>query len=189
MKLIKTALALTALALVSSPSLRAQQTRPSPPDVTSAVIGSARTDPRVIIFYGRPNSKDPKSGEIRKIWGGLVPFGKADRLGANEATTLLTSKPMVIGSTTIPAGAYTLYLVPSETGPSKLAFSKNIGKWGIPVDETQDVARVDLTKATVNDRVDQLTITVSNVPRGSSSGQIAITWENTQFTVPFTLAN
>lgn len=186
MKFIKTALALTALSLAAALPLSAQQARPSPHDVTSAVIGP-RGSPRVIIFYGRPYSKDPKTGEIRKIWGGLVPFGKADRLGANEATTLLTSKPMVIGSTTIPAGAYTLYLVPSETGPSKLAFSKNIGKWGIPVDETQDVARVDLTKNTVDTRVDQLTIAVTNVPAGG--GQIAITWENTQFTVPFTLAN
>ncbi|GAB1487834.1 DUF2911 domain-containing protein [Opitutaceae bacterium] len=189
MKFIKTALALAALSVVTSLSLSAQQApRPSPPDVTSAVIGP-RGGPRVIIFYGRPQSKDPKSGEIRKIWGGLVPFGKADRLGANEATTLLTSKPMIIGSTTIPAGAYTLYIVPSETGTSKLAFSKNIGKWGIPVDETQDVARVDLTKSTVDTRVDQLTITVSNVPDVTNGGEIAITWENTRYTVAFTLAN
>ncbi|HEY0967526.1 MAG TPA: DUF2911 domain-containing protein [Opitutaceae bacterium] len=189
MKFIKTVLALAALSFAASLSLNAQPApRPSPHDVTSAVIGP-RGSPRVIIFYGRPYSKDPKSGEIRKIWGGLVPFGKADRLGANEATTLLTSKPMVIGSTTIPAGAYTLYIVPSETGPSKLAFSKNIGKWGIPVDETQDVARVDLTKSTVDTRVDQLTIAVTNVPAGANGGQIAITWENTQYTVAFTLAN
>lgn len=189
MKFLKSVLALAALAIAtSSVSLHAQQPaqRPSPHDVTSAVIGG-RGGPRVIIFYGRPYSKDPKTGEIRKIWGGLVPYGKADRLGANEATTLLTAKPMVIAGTTVPAGAYTLYIVPSETGASKLAFSKNIGKWGIPVDETQDVARFDLTKTTVADRVDQLTIRVENVP--DAGGRILITWENTQFALPFTLAN
>lgn len=186
MKLLKTTLALAALSLVASLPVSAQQPRPSPPDVTSAVIGG-RNGPRVVIFYGRPQSKDQKSGEIRKIWGGLVKYDTAERLGANEATTLLTSKPMIIGSTTIPAGAYTLYLVASETGTSKLAFSKNIGKWGIPVDETADVARVDLTKSMVSERVDQLTIAVESVATGG--GLIRITWENTQFTLPFTLGN
>ncbi len=186
MKLLKTILALAALSLVASLPVSAQQARVSPHAATSAVIGG-RDGSSVVIFYGRPYSKDQKTGEIRKIWGGLVKYDTAERLGANEATTLLTAKPMVIGSTTIPAGAYTLYLVASATGTSKLAFSKNIAKWGVPVDETSDVARVDLTKSMVSERVDQLTIAVESVATGG--GLIKITWENTQFTLPFTLAN
>ena len=97
-----------------------------------------------------------------KSGGGLVAWDKADRLGADEATLLLTQQPLVIGETTIPAGAYTLYIVPSETGVSKLAFSTNLGKWGIPVDETKDAARIDLVKAPIEKSVDQLTIAVEN---------------------------
>ena len=57
----------------------------------------------------------------RKIWGtsedkALVPSGKAWRLGSDEATLLVTQQPLAFGDTTIPAGAYTLYMVPQETG-------------------------------------------------------------------------
>ena len=33
---------------------------------------------------------------------------------------LLTQQPLAFGDTVIPAGAYTLYIVPSEHGTSKL---------------------------------------------------------------------
>ena len=158
-------------------------------DTTSEVIGPNRNDGgRVVITYGRPNAVHPrKGGEPRKIWGGLVPYGKADRLGADEATTLVNEYPIEIGGTTLPAGAYTLYIVPSESGASKLAISKHIGKWGIPVDETQDIVRVDLKKEMLDQNVDQLTINIENVPAGSMNGLIKIKWEKTQFSVPFAL--
>jgi hypothetical protein len=159
----------------------------SPHETTGAVIGDRRTGNRVTITYGRPYSKDPKSGELRKIWGGLVPWGKADRLGSDEATLLLTQKPIVFGTTTIPPGAYTLYIVPSESGPTKLAFSSNLGKWGVPVDESHDVARVDLTKTTLDKSVDQLTISVEN-DSATGGGVLRIKWETTEFSAPFTVA-
>ena len=141
--------------------------------------------PLVSITYGRPFTIKPGTTEVRKIWGGQVPWGKADRLGADEATLLLTQVPIVIGETTLPAGAYTLYIVPSETGVTKLAISTNIGKWGIPVDETHDLARVELKKETLDKAVDQLTITVT--ADTSPNGLISISWENTNFSVPFAL--
>jgi hypothetical protein len=172
------------LSAADQPAPRAASTGGrSPHETTSTTIGG-RGGPRVTITYGRPYTKDPKTGEPRKVWGGLVAWDKAYRLGSDEATLLLTQAPLVIGETTIPAGAYTLYLVPSETGASKLAFSTNIGKWGVPVDETKDLARVDLKKETVATAVDQLTIAVENNPAGG--GVLKITWENTQFSVAFT---
>jgi hypothetical protein len=161
----------------------------TPHATTSAVIGPSRNEGGMItITYGRPHAVHPrKGGEPRKVWGGLVPYEKADRLGADEATVLLNEYPIEIAGTTIPSGAYTLYIVPSETGTSKLAFSKHISKWGIPVDETQDLVRVDLKKETLPENVDQLTIKVENSPAGSMNGLLKIQWEKTQFSVPFTL--
>lgn len=166
--------------------LPAARTRISPHETVSTVIGDRRTGNRITITYGRPHTNDPKSGEPRKIWGGLVKWDKADRLGADEATLLLTQQPLVIGETTVPAGAYTLYIVPSENGAAKLAFSTALGKWGIPVDETKDVARFDLTKAPIEKSVDQLTIAVDNDP-DTGGGVIKIQWETTQFSLPFTV--
>ena len=139
---------------------------------------------RITLTYGRPYSKDPKNGEVRKIWGTLVPNGKAWRLGSDEATSLITQKPIMFGDTVVPAGAYTLYMVPDENG-SKLAISKTLGGWGIPVDEKNDLARVDLKKETLDKPNEQLAMAVEK--NSSGGGLIKIMWEGTQFSAPFTV--
>ena len=153
----------------------------SPHETTSAVVGGNR----VTLTYGRPFSKDPKNGEIRKIWGGLIPWGKAWRMGADEATLLLTQFPLVIGGTTISAGAYSLYAVPVESGVSKLVFSKTVGQYGDPVDEMNDFARVDMEKKPLDKRIDQFTMSIEKNP--PTGGTIILQWEYLQFSVPFTV--
>ncbi len=156
----------------------------SPHETIGAVIGDRRTGNRVTITYGRPFSKDPKTGAMRKIWGTLVPWEKAWRLGSDEATTIISEQPIDLGGVTLQGGvAYTLYMVPSENGVSKLAISTRIGKWGIPVDETKDLGRVDLKKEAMDKQVDELTLAVENVPAGG--GLIKIMWETTQYSVAF----
>jgi hypothetical protein len=159
----------------------------SPHETISAVIGDRRTGSRVTITYGRPFSKDPKTGAMRKIWGTLVPWEKAWRLGSDEATTIISEQPLDLGGVTIQGGvAYVLYMVPSENGPSKLAISTHIGKWGIPVDETKDLGRVDLKKDTMDKQIDELTLAVANDP-ASGGGVLKIMWETTQYSLPFTV--
>jgi hypothetical protein len=191
MKLLPSSCLLFA-ALVAAAPIVAETVAPTPParvrlsphETISTTIGKG--GPRITLTYGRPYSKDPKSGELRKIWGGLVKWGKADRLGADEATLLLTQQPLQFGETVIPAGAYTLYLVPSDTGASLLAFSSNLGKWGVPVDETHDVARVPLTKSDLSAQVDQLTLGVKANAAGDG-GELTIQWELTQLSAAFTV--
>lgn len=162
--------------------------RASPHETVSGYVGGDRRSGTFItITYGRPYTIKPGTTLVRKIWGGQVPWDKADRLGADEATTLITPLPLLVAGTTIPAGAYTLYIVPSENGVSKLAFSTNIGKWGIPVDEKNDLGRFDLKKETLPQPVDQLTIAIANEPATPNSGVIKIAWETTQFSLPFTV--
>jgi hypothetical protein len=187
MKKLTSVLIIAAAMLVSAMPLMAQQKKVnstggnSPHETTSAVVDGAR----VTITYGRPYTKDPKTGAMRKIWGGLVPYDEAWRLGADEATTLIAQKPINLGGAELPAGAYTLYFVPSESGDSKLAISKQVGAWGVPVDQKHDFARVNLKKESTDKQVDQLTITVGKNPAGG--GLIKIIWENQQFSVPFTV--
>ncbi len=161
----------------------------TPHATTSTVIGPNRNEgSRVTITYGRPFAIHPrKGGEPRKIWGGLVAWDKPDRLGADEATTILTQHPIEIAGTTIPAGIHTLYIIPSATGPSKLAFSKKVGDWGVPVNVDHDVARFDLTKTELEQSVDQLTINVENTKPAAFGGTLRIRWEKTQFSLPFTV--
>lgn len=159
--------------------------RTSPHETTYIRVGADRASSSLIsLTYGRPYSARGGKGEARKIWGGLVPWNKPDRLGADEATLIVLQHPIEIGGKTVPAGAHTLYIVPSDTGASQLAFSSHIGKWGIPVDTTKDVARVDLKKESLDNEVKQLTITLEN---HQTSGLLKIAWEKTQFSAPFTI--
>ena len=164
--------------------LMAQQKRISPHETISKVIDGNR----VMIVYGRPYTKDPTTGENRRIWGGLVPYGEVWRTGADEATLLITQKPIIIGEATIPAGAYTLWTLPNEDGTAKLIINKQIGQWGIgpgSYDEEQDLARIDLKKEALGTPVDQFTIAISKNPSGG--GVLSMMWENTAFSTPFTV--
>jgi hypothetical protein len=182
----KPILVIAAVILSASP-LMAQQKRVSPHETISAVIDGNR----VMVVYGRPYTKDPRTGENRKIWGDLVPYGKIWRTGADEATLLITQKPIVMGETTIPAGAFTLWTLPNEDGTAKLVVNKQIGQWGVgrepkqAYDDALDVGRIDLKKEALDKPVDQFTIAVEK--GASGGGVLKMMWESTQFSVPFTV--
>jgi hypothetical protein len=170
----------TALVIGASPAT-AQQKRISPHETISAVFEKNR----VTLVYGRPYSKDPKTGEMRKIWGGLVPYGRPWRTGADEATLLITQNPIVLGGTVIPAGAYTLFTQPEADGTAKLIVSSQIGQWGLQYNPAKDFARVDLTRSAIETPVDQFTMELAKNPAGG--GLLKMRWENTEYSVAYTL--
>lgn len=172
-------LIVSAAILLSAAGSFAQQKRVSPPDVTGAVIDGNR----VTVYYARPSIKNPRNQEDRKIWGGLVPYGRVWRLGANEATLLTTQKEITFGETTVPAGAYTLFLLPKEDGSSQLIINKQIGQWGTQHDPKQDLARIDLKKETLEKPVEQFTLSIERNPAGG--GLLKVAWENVQFSTAF----
>jgi len=185
MKKIITTLVITTAAMICALPAMAQQTKVnspggnSPHETTSATIGG-RGGPRITVTYGRPYAKG------RVIWGTLVPWNQPWRMGSDEATLLIVQKPIEIGGTNLPAGAYTLYMIPSESGTSQLVISKGLGGWGIPVDTAHDYAKVDLTKATLDAPVDEFTMTVAQNPAGG--GILKLSWEKTAYSVAFTIA-
>jgi hypothetical protein len=164
-----------------------QQTRTSPHETFSAFIKEGSTSNSVMIVYGRPFMKDPKSGEPRKIWGGVVPFDQVWRVGADEATLLITQQPLVMGGVEIPAGAVTLYAFPAADGSMKLVVNKRIGHWGYGYSKTteaSELARIPMKKDSLEKPVDPFTILIESDPTGG--GEILkLQWENTQYSVPF----
>jgi hypothetical protein len=181
MNKLKSTLIVAAVVLGALPLLAQPKPRVSPQETITADIDGNNLK----IVYSRPYSKDPKSGEIRKIWGKLVPYGKVWRTGANEATLLTTAQPIVLGGTEIPAGTYSLYTLPAEDGTAKLIINKQVGQWGTQYDEKQDLARIDLKKGTLEKQLDQFAMAMEKTPAGG--GVIKLMWENTQFSVPFTV--
>ncbi|HEV2805199.1 MAG TPA: DUF2911 domain-containing protein [Chthoniobacterales bacterium] len=177
MKYLSRSFLVLCLSLIGvSLSIAQDKPRVSPHETINADIdGSA-----VTIVYGRPYSKDPKTGAPRKIWGELVQFGKVWRTGADEATLLTTKQPLDIGGTTIPAGTYSLFTLPEANG-AKLVVNKQTGQWGTKYDEKQDLARIDMKKETADKPVDQFTIAIDKNPAGG--GTLKLTWEDTQYSV------
>jgi hypothetical protein len=156
--------------------------RVSPHEVISLKVDNNR----VTIIYGRPYSKDPKTGAIRKIWGGLVPYGKVWRTGSDEATTLITQQAIDLGGTVIPAGLYTLFTVPMEDGSAHLVVNKEFGQWGVdPYDEKHELARIALQKDALATQLDQFVMALEKNPAGGAVLKMA--WENTQFSVNYTV--
>jgi hypothetical protein len=168
---------ITLLLLVGLP-LHAQEKRVSPHETVSASIDGAQ----IKVVYGRPYTKDPKSGEMRKIWGGLVPFGQVWRMGADEATLLTTDRDLAMGGTKIPAGTYSLYLQPEENGSAKLIVNKQTGQWGTKHDESQDFAKIEMKKNPLAPAVNQFTITLDK--NSSGGGTLRLKWETTVYSTP-----
>src|SRR2546423_14355731 len=161
----------------ASLAIAQEKPRVSPHETVTADIDGNT----VTIVYGRPYTKDPKSGAPRKIWGELVPFGKVWRTGADEATLLTTKQPLDIGGTSVPAGTYSLYTQPEANGSAKLIINKQTGQWGTKFDEKPDLARIEMTKMAFDKPVDQFTMSIEKNPAGG--GTLKLTWENTQYSV------
>lgn len=173
-------LLLPALLLGASPLLAQEKARVSPHETVNATIDGNE----VTVVYGRPYSKDPKSGEKRKIWGTLVPYGKVWRMGADEATLFTTRQAIEMGGTAIPAGTYSLFLMPEENGGAKLIVNKQTGQWGTKYDEKQDLARIAMKKDAAGKAADQFTIAVEKNDAGG--GMLKAMWEDAQYSVAFT---
>ncbi|HUQ21133.1 MAG TPA: DUF2911 domain-containing protein, partial [Gemmatimonadaceae bacterium] len=90
---------------------------------------------------------------------------------------------LVFGSTTLPAGKYTLWTLPTATG-TKLIINSQTGQWGTDYDQSKDFARLDLTSKTLPTPVEQFTIAV--VPQGTG-GALKLSWDTTEYSIPFTI--
>jgi hypothetical protein len=146
----------------------------SPRDTAHAMIGNAM----VMVDYGRPHQRG------RRIFGDVVPYGQVWRTGANAATQLITDHALVIGGTTVPAGTYTLWTLPSASG-AQLIINKQHGQWGTDYDPKQDLVRLPLTQGALASPVEQFTIAVD--PSGSTGGTMRFQWEGTEYSIPFTV--
>ena len=179
---MKKIISLSVLLLVAALGpLHAEEKRVSPHETVSATIDGAT----IKIVYGRPYTKDPKSGAPRKIWGGVVPFGQVWRMGADEATMLTTDRDLGLGGTKIPAGSYTLFMQPEENGSAKLIVNKQTGQWGTKHDAGEDFAKIDLKKSALDSTVNQFTIALNKTASGG--GMLTLKWEDAEYSAPITV--
>ena len=136
------------------------------------------------IFYNRPFKKG------REIFGGLVPFGKVWRTGANEATVFETNKDLIIKGKTLKAGKYSLWSIPDKQS-WRVIFNSEYGQWGINFDgETNrnpqnDVLAVDTPVLIQEKEFEQFTISVE---KGGEEQELIFIWDKTLVSIPFTVS-
>lgn len=168
--------------ILNSSHLAAQSLRTSPHETISRLVDGNR----ITIVYGRPYSKDSATGETRRIWGSLVPYGKVWRVGADEATLFITQQAIDLGGTWVGPGAYTLFALLESDGSAKLILNKQIGQWGLQYDPKQDFASIPMKRESTPELVEQFQIVIDK-DFETGVGMLRLMWENTQFTVPFTV--
>ena len=145
----------------------------SPRDSAVADVGGAHLS----IDYGRPFRRG------RTIFGGVVPWGEVWRTGANAATGFTTTRDLAIGGVSVPAGKYTLWTLPTESG-WKLIVNRETGQWGTEYKQEQDLARIDMQTRTLSEPVEAFTIRLE--PQGNGA-VLRLQWENTEAFVPITV--
>lgn len=123
------------LLAVASVSAQAPKVRQSPAASVSQDLGLTH----VAITYHRPAVKG------RVIWGGLVPYGKVWRAGANEATTITFSGPVKVAGHEVPAGTYAFFAIPDKDRWT-LILDKSPKQWGaFSYKPSEDLLRFEAT--------------------------------------------
>jgi len=120
----------------------------------------------------------------RKIMGGLVPYGRWWRTGADNATTFQTEADLDLGGLKVPKGTYTIYTLPGAT-EWQLIINKQTGQWGTEYNQRQDLGRVKMNLTQTPALVDSFKIEL--LSSGGNKGLLKMTWERTEVSVPFTV--
>ena len=140
-------------------------------------------DLKLEVFYNRPSKKG------REIFGALVPYNEVWRTGANEATTFTSNKNLLIDSTFIPAGEYTLWSIPRDS-VWDIIFNTKQYPWGVdeqmrPMREPEfDILTVEAEVEKLNKTVEQFTIAFDNT---TDDLELTMVWDKTKVAVPISV--
>jgi hypothetical protein len=177
MRLVKHSVTVTlvgvfAVALVVCLSAR-QGGRASPHESTTATIDGSE----ITVTYGRPSMRG------RTIFGRLVPYGRVWCPGADEATTLESTRALQVGALTVPAGSHTIWIRPTADNWT-LIISKEPNGFHTNYNASADLGRIEMTKRPLATPVEQLTFAIVKNPAGRG-GLVVMSWETTEAAVPF----
>jgi len=139
----------------------------------SQVIGISE----ITIEYSRPGVKG------RIIFGGLVPYNKIWRTGANASTIITLNDDAIIEGNKVPAGKYSIYTIPDKKEWT-IILNKNL-KGGMYYPEGQDLCRFKVKSKSLKDKIETFTIVINDVKNNNANIELA--WEKTavKFNIAF----
>ncbi|MEX2285428.1 MAG: DUF2911 domain-containing protein [Gemmatimonadota bacterium] len=126
--------------------------------------------------YGSPRMRG------RPVWGGLVPYGRLWRMGANDAAHIATDRTLQIGTVTVQPGTYTLFLMPTTANEWQLVVNRASAISGLDHDAAQDIGRTALTLSPRAAPSEAFQIDIA--PAQGAGGVLSITWDRMTATVP-----
>lgn len=163
----KSFLILLSLIIVTSSFAQLKSPNASPRSNISQIIGLVSVN----LDYSRPSKKS------REIFGGLVPYNKIWRTGANNPTTISFSDYVKINNQLISAGEYHLYSVPTESTLDLVIYEKTDAWGSLPTfDKSKVIARVSSDFIDLPNTVETFTISFENISNNGST--LNIMWDN-----------
>ena len=169
---MKKLILLIAIASIGNLNAQIKNPQPSPTAKISQTVGVSN----ISIEYSRPGAKD------REIFGGLVPYDKMWRTGANKATKITFEEDALFGGVEIKKGAYSLYTIPGKEEWSILLNSET-EMWGAgDYQKTNEICNVK-AKSNVSEHFTE-SFTIDFGTFTSFGAEIIFKWANTEVKVP-----
>lgn len=132
-------------------------------------------NPVVRVIYSRPQKNN------RDVFGGLVKYGEVWRVGANESTEIQFFKDVMIGGKKVPAGRYTMFVIPQQD-KWEVVISSDLDNWGAySYNKDHNIASVTVPTKKTDSTVEALAIMFEKADKGAN---MLIGWENTMVSVP-----
>jgi hypothetical protein len=126
------------------------------------------------VIYSRPQ----KSG--RTIFGDVLKYGNAWRLGANEATEIEFFKDVVIENQKVEKGRYVFYCIPFENKWT-LILNTDLFTWGLKIDSTKDVHKFTIPINKTNYPFEVFTMEFETAGKGA---ELVMEWDSVRATLP-----
>ncbi|WP_426581945.1 DUF2911 domain-containing protein [Mucilaginibacter sp. R-33] len=133
---------------------------------------------KISLVYSRPDVRG------RKIFGGMEPYGKVWRTGANSATVIKFTDEVSMEGNKIPAGEYGLFSIPGENEWT-IILSKQPKQWGAyNYKEADDFLRFKVKTEHLKALTETMTLAFSNV--AATTCDLQMMWEHSGFTIHMT---
>ena len=144
--------------------------RTSPASELSQMVGLTEIE----VQYSRPSKRG------RVIFGGVVPFGKIWRTGADNCTKINFSTDVMIDGKTISSGMYSIFSIPNKESWDVILYS-DTDLWGVPKnwDENKIVfqSKFDTSKIEKNNIIESFTISFNSL--SNNDVDMKISWDDT----------
>lgn len=162
-------------------ALTALSQEPVVPRPSPLAIASIRYNTTYLkVTYSQPHKNN------RDVFGKLVPFGKIWRTGANEATEITVTQPVLVNSLPLNPGTYSLFTIPEKEKWTIIINGEN-GLWGsYNHNEALDILRFEVPAEKVPGDLVYEAFTIK-IDHRNEMADLLLLWDKTSVRIPVKL--